>query len=54
MSMTKPCSAMAWPLMEWPFPLAATVRLGERHAALMTFATSSGVEGRIKAKGFKE
>lgn len=45
---------MAWPLIEWPLPLAATVRFDDRAAALITVTTSSWVAGWITARGLTE
>uniref|UniRef100_A0A2P2IIX7 Uncharacterized protein n=1 Tax=Rhizophora mucronata TaxID=61149 RepID=A0A2P2IIX7_RHIMU len=45
---------MAWPLIEWPLPRAATVRLDDWQAALITLATSSAPAGLITARGLEE
>ncbi|KAJ0599688.1 hypothetical protein HanRHA438_Chr03g0109791 [Helianthus annuus] len=51
MSITSPRFAMAWPLIECPFPLAATVRFGDCEAKRMTLAMSWVPDGRTTANG---
>lgn len=52
MSRTSPFSAIAWPLIEWPLPRAATVRFGVVAATRIARATSAVEDGRITARGF--
>ena len=51
---TKPYSAMAWPLMEWPFSCTATVRFGD---AKILIGNTNGIEfldTGLKLKRFGE
>lgn len=53
MSMTKPRSVMAWPLIEWPLPRAATVSEGDLEANWIALDMSFELEGLIMARGLE-